>query len=378
MEEVSRVFLHPDLLRLTFLVGVVVSMALYEWRHVSVGGIAVPGYLGLTLFLPWIAPVALANAFLVWLVCGQIVGRFLVLSARFRFGLFVFGSAVLYTLEQEVLLAGNLAGTGDLLLQGVGYIIPGLLAHDFARQGVFRVTVTTVSASAAVAVVLLGTVLLVPDLGQVYPTGAAGPMIPGVEWQSVLIVLSLTAWVFLTRWHHLRCGGILGGAYLSLMLLYPVELLKLAGLVGFTWLLLRLVLERVMLLFGKRRFAASLLTAGFLSWWLYRLDEVVFGTQTVMTQSGAFAFVGVLVAGLIVNDLNHARILPTIGGLTANVAFTLSGGLFVAELVEYGRWQVALPLFLVFTGLVVLGLVRVRRVAPRLAPPPSLGTEDQL
>lgn len=203
-------------------------------------------------------------------------------------------------------------------------------------------------------------------------------MIPGVEWQSVLVVLSLIAWVFLTRWHHLRCGGILGGAYVSLMLLYPLELLKLAGLVLFTWLLLRLVLERVMLLFGKRRFAVSLLTAGFLSWLLYRLEEVVFGIETVVAQSGAFAFVGVLVTGLIVNDLNHARILSTLGGLAANVLFTLTGGLLVAELVEHGRWQVALPLFLIFTGLVLLGLVRVGRVSPRLSTPPPLGTESQL
>jgi hypothetical protein len=378
MDELGRVFLHPDLLRLTFLVGVVLSMVLYEWRHVSVGGIAVPGYLALTLFLPWIAPVALANAFLVWLLCAQGICRIFVLSARFRFGLFVFVSASVYTVEQEFLLAGNVSGTGDLLLQGVGYIIPGLLAHDFARQGIFRVTVTTVGASALVALVLLGAVLLVPELGRVYPFRVEGPMIPGVEWQSVLVVLSLIAWVFLTRWHHLRCGGILGGAYVSLMLLYPLELLKLAGLVLFTWLLLRLVLERVMLLFGKRRFAVSLLTAGFLSWLLYRLEEVVFGIETVVAQSGAFAFVGVLVTGLIVNDLNHARILSTLGGLAANVLFTLTGGLLVAELVEHGRWQVALPLFLIFTGLVLLGLVRVGRVSPRLSTPPPLGTESQL
>jgi len=378
MEEAHRIFLHPDLLRLTFLVGVVVSMVLYEWRHVSVGGIAVPGYLALTLFLPWIAPLALANAFLVWLLCAQGICRWVVLSARFRFGLFVLVSAVLFTLEQEFLLAVRGAGTGDLILQGVGYVIPGLLAHDFARQGVLRVTVTTVAASAVVAAVLLGTVFLLPDLGRVYPSRADGPMVPGAEWQSVLVMLSLTAWVFLTRWHHLRCGGILGGAYLSLLLLYPAELLKLVGLVIFTWLLLRLVLERVMLLFGKRRFAVSLLTAGFLSWLLYRLDEGLFGSQTIVAQSGAFAFVGVLVAGLIVNDLNHARILPTVGGLAANVLFTLSGGLFVAELVEHGRWGVAVPLFLVFTGLVVLGLVRVHRVAPRPVPPSALGTEAQL
>lgn len=113
-------------------IGIVVSLLTAEFTGFSPGGIVVAGYLALFLGQPvWLGG-TLAAA-LATLAVGRLLERRLLLYGRRQFAVYI--------------LAGMLIGQGAMLLTRgasyldwgllvIGYLVPGLIARDFARQGI--------------------------------------------------------------------------------------------------------------------------------------------------------------------------------------------------------------------------------------------------
>jgi len=122
-------------------IGVVVDLAMIELVGVAAGGFVVPGYLALMLDRPKaLAGMALAAGLAFFVING--LARGLHLYGTRRFGLTILVGLVVSTGLAG--LDGELAG---LQWAGLGYIVPGLIAHQFHRQGV----VPTVLAMAVAA-----------------------------------------------------------------------------------------------------------------------------------------------------------------------------------------------------------------------------------
>jgi gamma-polyglutamate biosynthesis protein CapC len=112
--------------------GIIISLLITEATGFSPGGIVVAGYLAFFLDNPaWLAG-TLAAA-LVTFGVGRLLETRLLLYGRRQFALY--------------LLTGMLVGQGAMLLSRggaifdtgllvIGYLVPGLIARDFARQGV--------------------------------------------------------------------------------------------------------------------------------------------------------------------------------------------------------------------------------------------------
>jgi poly-gamma-glutamate biosynthesis protein PgsC/CapC len=112
--------------------GIIVSLLITEATGFSPGGIVVVGYLAFFLENPaWLAG-TLAAALATFGV-GRVLETRLLLYGRRQFALY--------------LLIGMLVGQGAMLLSRggavldtgllvIGYLVPGLIARDFARQGV--------------------------------------------------------------------------------------------------------------------------------------------------------------------------------------------------------------------------------------------------
>jgi len=114
------------------IIGVVVSLLLTELVGLSPGGIIVPGYVALLLDRP-----AALLGFL--LVAGLSYGIVLALSTR----LMLYGSRrFAVALLTGLALSAGAQWAVPLFVPvyvewvGLGYIVPGLLAHQFDRQGV--------------------------------------------------------------------------------------------------------------------------------------------------------------------------------------------------------------------------------------------------
>ncbi len=140
----------------TLLIGLVLALVWAERTDVSPGGIIVPGYLALYADRPLRVLATLAAALLTLLVC-RLAARFLILYGRRRFVLAVLAGAVLA--QAWFLLLPRLF-EAPLELRVVGWVVPGILASNLARQKTWPTLASTVAVSALTfAVVRLVSVL---------------------------------------------------------------------------------------------------------------------------------------------------------------------------------------------------------------------------
>lgn len=120
------------MLTVTLTIGVAVSILLSELTGLTAGGIIVPGYVALILD----SPRALGGVFVLaalTFAAVRLLGLQLVLFGSRRFGLMVLLGLVLSTGAKLVR-----PGFDPLPLDwaGLGYVVPGLVAHHSDRQGI--------------------------------------------------------------------------------------------------------------------------------------------------------------------------------------------------------------------------------------------------
>lgn len=132
-------------------IGSALSLGLLHLTGLTPGGIVTPGYLALVLDKPRDLAIILAAAIAAWAIV-RLIGDWLMLYGVRRFGVTVLIGLCLS-------LAGNLAAQRSLVLAGdwtgLGYVVPGLLAHQLDRQGFFVTMLLLAIAVPLVRVILL-------------------------------------------------------------------------------------------------------------------------------------------------------------------------------------------------------------------------------
>jgi len=138
-------------------IGLVLGFFCYEWTGFSPGGFVVPGYVALYWDRPLMVAVTLGLALLVYLAVEGIA-RVAIVYGRRRFTLAVLiGFAGHWLLQWGVPVAATPL-EGDAL----GFIIPGLIANEMARQRVIPTACTLVGLSVAVRLILMALGRLTP------------------------------------------------------------------------------------------------------------------------------------------------------------------------------------------------------------------------
>jgi poly-gamma-glutamate biosynthesis protein PgsC/CapC len=128
----------------TLLIGLVLALLWAEMTDVSPGGIIVPGYIALYLGQPLRVLATLAAAFLALLVF-RVLARHLILFGRRRFVLMILAGALL---SEVWFLALPRLFEAPLELRVIGWIIPGVLASNLARQKLLPTLASTLTVSA--------------------------------------------------------------------------------------------------------------------------------------------------------------------------------------------------------------------------------------
>ena len=323
-------YYHPELLRFAFVLGIVVSLAFYDRRHLTTGGIAVPGYLAFSVFQPLILPAILLSAVVAHLVVRRLIARRFLLSDSMVFSMTVVASAFIHVGLDQALVAAEAVGPSSPLMRGIGYIVPGLIAHDFDRHGYRRTLVNTGCATALVSCAILGASLADPSLVRLADSPVQDVFPIGLAELPVLIVMGVLAWLGVVRRHGLRCGGFVGSAYVALLLLQPVELLRIIAIAGLTFGLVQ-VLKRGAILFGRRLFGAHLTIGALLAWASFRLSELHGNADTIAVVTPSLSIVAMLVTGLLSHDVERAGLVRTAFGTVVSAALALSGTLVVVE-----------------------------------------------
>jgi len=131
--------------------GIVISFLFSEFLRISPGGIIVPGYIALFLDQPQRVATTFIVALAVLLVI-KLLGRFVIIYSRRRFMLTVLLGYLLGWLATQQLLPSLRIG---LEFQIIGFIVPGLIANDMFKQGIWKTVVASLAAALVVRLLLL-------------------------------------------------------------------------------------------------------------------------------------------------------------------------------------------------------------------------------
>lgn len=122
------------MLVISFGIGIVLGFIFFEISGLTAGGIIVPGYLALYVNEPLrILTTVIISLIVFGLV--SLIARYAAVFGRRRFFLMILLGFILRGVFDylSVYLPESSGG-----LQAIGYIIPGLIANEFYRQGVLK------------------------------------------------------------------------------------------------------------------------------------------------------------------------------------------------------------------------------------------------
>lgn len=179
-----------NLLAMSIGIGLLFTLLLTEAFGLAAGGLVVPGYVALKLMQPFSVALTLLAAFLTF-VAVRTLASFVVIYGRRKTALMILIGYLLGSFFDLVVASTLIMSSGAALAEAqaqsgqpaayvdlavIGYIIPGLIAIWFERQGVFR---TIVGLFLAAVLVRLTLIVVVPDALQDYESayGSSGPVI---------------------------------------------------------------------------------------------------------------------------------------------------------------------------------------------------------
>lgn len=145
-----------DLLCISIAIGLVVSLLFAETLGKAAGGLVVPGYLALSITRPLDIVLTLAAAAFTYGIVYFASSHLIVYGKRRTAAMILVGFAVGVAIRWGLAQVDPaLAATGQSEYTVIGYIIPGLIAIWFDRQGVLDTCSTVVTAAVVVRLLLV-------------------------------------------------------------------------------------------------------------------------------------------------------------------------------------------------------------------------------
>ena len=300
--------LSTEWVRFAFVLGIATSMVLYERRHLTTGSIVVPGYIAVFLIHPLVIAATFLNAFATYALVNKVLRRYVLLYGRTKFTVL----AVLSTLIQAGML--QLSPSAPWLWErdipvfvGAGFIVPALIAHDMARQGIATTTKSVLLAGTIVAIpITLAVVLDLPGANDLAPVSGFGTLAFPVQWLPIAVVASIVASWAVAYNYGFRSGGFIGATFLGMFIADPWQVAVALGIAGVSYLVVAKILMHHMILFGRRKFSAMLLTSSAIAWpalWLGNWILPVELSQHLAV--GSLALTPLLLPGLVANDIQR-------------------------------------------------------------------------
>ncbi|MGA9116161.1 MAG: poly-gamma-glutamate biosynthesis protein PgsC [Bacteroidota bacterium] len=140
------------MVELAITLGLVLSLLAYEVFGMAAGGIVVPGYIALQIpHTDRLAGVLIVS--LVTYAAVKALGSVTFLYGRRQMVVCLLVGCILANLSRQFFTL-NLGGS-LVELQAVGWVVPGLIAHWFAKQGIYRTLCTLLIASVIVRLLVI-------------------------------------------------------------------------------------------------------------------------------------------------------------------------------------------------------------------------------
>ena len=313
----------PEVVRVALVVGVVVSIVFYERMHLTTGGAIVPAYLVLFLPEPLFVIVTLLIGYLTYVIVNKVLAKRWILYGRRKFEVELLVGLTLLTITTLVGLRLQVIDPTLLALVGVGFLIPGVLAHDMFRQR----PVKTLAAVLATMAILAAIVYLYAALLDIAPVREMGePRLfdenTGYPLRLLLfgVICSVLAGMVVFAKLGLRSGGFVTAAYVALVLPRAWDVAFAAVTAVVTFLLVAKVIMPRLLIFGRRKLATMVLVGSVVAW---AAEVLVVETTGYVPWSG-FILMTLMVPALLANDAQRQGLERTMWGASIS-ALTVFG-----------------------------------------------------
>ena len=329
---------RPEVVRVALVVGVIVSMLFYERVQLTTGGAIVPAYLTLHLPRPLFIATTVVAAYGTYLVVNRALARRVILYGRRKFEVEVLvGLAFVMVLT---LVADRLAPLDPVLLglAGIGFLIPGILAHDMARQRPGKTVVAVLGTTAILGVfVYVYTSLL--EIAPLEPGETVGGLVSVTGFPREILIIAAAASVLIGMFVFsrlgLRSGGFISGAYIALVAPRWLDLVFAAVVAVATWFVVVHVLMPRLLLFGRRKLATMVLVGAILGWTAEVVVVAWTGGDYIPWRG--LTIITLMVPALLANDAQRQGWEKTIWGATLTSLGTFAVmNLLAAALVAAG------------------------------------------
>jgi gamma-polyglutamate biosynthesis protein CapC len=140
------------MVELTIGLGVLISLLFHEVFGAAAGGIVVPGYIAMHLHEPLRLIGTFVVAFITFLAI-KVISHFLFIYGRRRLVLAILLGFIFGYLSRQMIAYEMLAA--DIRLEAIGFIVPGLIANWFERQGVVKTIATVLIAAPLVRILVM-------------------------------------------------------------------------------------------------------------------------------------------------------------------------------------------------------------------------------
>lgn len=329
--------ISDELARLTIILGIVVSTIIYKRTGLTLGGVIVCGYLALFVGQPAHILVTLVISYITYQIVYKVLQKRFMLNGRKLFEVEILIGLIGQALWIMLIKLLGLMQIDLTILYGIGFVLPGVIAHDMGRQGprnTLGSILLGVSIVALIVFPLSAIERLLPNLFvrtstpllhiQPYPYAYPPELLPFGIIASVFIDLLVYSKL------KLRSGGFVTAAYLALFAMNPFDLLFVIVASVLTFLFVQLLTSRFVLAFGRTKLGIMILSGVVISWLLEIL--VINLTQGRFVPWAGFVIIMPTIASLIANDFARVGTRPTVvttSFATLGVWLAMQGMLFI-------------------------------------------------
>ena len=141
------------MIELAITLGLVLSLLSYEVFGLAAGGIVVPGYIALHLSHGDRMLGVLLVSLVTYLIV-KVVSNYTFLYGRRQMVVSLLLGALLANFSRQFLTLNIASATVELT--AVGWVVPGLIAHWFGKQGIFKTICVLLVTSVIVRLIVIG------------------------------------------------------------------------------------------------------------------------------------------------------------------------------------------------------------------------------
>ena len=306
-----------ELARLTIILGIVVSTIIYKRTGLTLGGVIICGYLALFVGQPLHIIVTLAIAYITYQIVYKVLQKRFMLNGRKLFEIEILVGLIFQVLWIVVIRLFRTNNIDLTILYGIGFVLPGVIAHDMGRQGA-KNTIGSILLGVSIVALIIFPLSAIEELLPNLFLRTSSPLLRTQPYtytypiQLLPIGIIVSVFIDLLAYSklHMRSGGFVTAAYLALFAVRPLDLIFVIVATIITFLFVQLLTSRYVLAFGRTKLGMMILSGVVISWLLEIM--IINVTHGRFVPWSGFVIIMPTIASLIANDIAREGTYPTV------------------------------------------------------------------